>query len=100
MPELTRGTALCPGTYDPVTFGHLDIIGRAANVFDRVVVAVVNKPVRKGSQTVFSDTPAARATSATVTCSKPRSTNSRSAASAIVCRTCCFFSCRSPLISR
>jgi len=54
VPELTRGTALCPGTYDPVTFGHLDIIGRAANVFDRVVVAVVNKPVRKGSQTVFT----------------------------------------------
>jgi pantetheine-phosphate adenylyltransferase len=51
--ELKRGVAVCPGTYDPVTYGHLDIIGRAANVFDRVVVAVVNKPVRKGSQTVF-----------------------------------------------
>jgi len=47
------GTAVCPGTYDPVTFGHLDIIGRASSVFDRVIVAVVNKPVRKG-QTVFS----------------------------------------------
>ena len=52
--ELTRGIALCPGTYDPVTYGHLDIISRAATVFDRVVVAVVNKPVRKGSKTVFS----------------------------------------------
>jgi pantetheine-phosphate adenylyltransferase len=51
--ELTRGIALCPGTYDPVTFGHLDIINRAATVFDRVVVAVVNKPVRKGSSTLF-----------------------------------------------
>jgi pantetheine-phosphate adenylyltransferase len=51
--DLTRGVALCPGTYDPVTFGHLDIITRAASVFDRVVVAVVNKPVRKGSSTVF-----------------------------------------------
>jgi pantetheine-phosphate adenylyltransferase len=51
--DLKRGVALCPGTYDPVTFGHLDIITRAASVFDRVVVAVVNKPVRKGSSTVF-----------------------------------------------
>jgi pantetheine-phosphate adenylyltransferase len=39
--------AVCPGTYDPVTNGHLDIIGRAAQVFDRVVVGVVNQPVRK-----------------------------------------------------
>src|SRR4051794_7393720 len=54
MPELQRGVALCPGTYDPVTLGHLDIINRAAGVFDRVIVAVVNKPVRKGSQTVFT----------------------------------------------
>jgi pantetheine-phosphate adenylyltransferase len=42
-----RRTAICPGTYDPVTNGHLDIIGRAANVFDRVVVGVVNQPTRK-----------------------------------------------------
>jgi pantetheine-phosphate adenylyltransferase len=48
------GTAVCPGTYDPVTFGHLDIVERAAGVFDRVIVGVVNKPVRKGSNTVFS----------------------------------------------
>src|SRR3712207_5067444 len=47
------GTAVCPGSYDPVTFGHLDIIGRAANVFDNVVVGVVNQPVRK-QKTVFS----------------------------------------------
>jgi pantetheine-phosphate adenylyltransferase len=54
VPDLKRGVALCPGTYDPVTFGHLDIVRRAANVFDQVIVAVVNKPVRKGSQTVFT----------------------------------------------
>ena len=42
-----------PGSYDPVTFGHLDIISRAANVFDNVVVGVVNQPVRK-QKTVFS----------------------------------------------
>jgi pantetheine-phosphate adenylyltransferase len=45
--------AICPGTYDPVTYGHLDIITRAANVFDRVVVGVVNQPVRKQT-TVFT----------------------------------------------
>src|SRR4051812_26752685 len=54
MTEFTRGVALCPGTYDPVTFGHLDIIGRAAAVFDKLIVAVVDKPVRKGSKTLFS----------------------------------------------
>ena len=54
MPELKRGVAVCPGTYDPVTFGHLDIVRRAAGVFERVIVAVVEKPVRKGSTTVFT----------------------------------------------
>jgi pantetheine-phosphate adenylyltransferase len=39
--------AVCPGSYDPVTNGHLDVIGRAARVFDTVVVGVVNNPVRK-----------------------------------------------------
>jgi pantetheine-phosphate adenylyltransferase len=45
--------AICPGTYDPVTNGHLDIISRAARVFDRVVVGVVNQPVRK-QETLFT----------------------------------------------
>lgn len=39
--------ASCPGSYDPVTNGHLDIIGRAARIFDRVIVGVVNQPLRK-----------------------------------------------------
>jgi len=37
-------TALCPGTFDPVTNGHLDVVGRAASTFDAVVVAVVENP--------------------------------------------------------
>ncbi len=37
-------TALCPGTFDPVTNGHLDVIGRAASMFDDVVVAVLENP--------------------------------------------------------
>jgi pantetheine-phosphate adenylyltransferase len=45
--------AVCPGTYDPITNGHLDVIERASKLFDEVVVGVVNHPVRKG-QTVFS----------------------------------------------
>jgi len=46
-------TAICPGTFDPVTNGHLDVIGRCSKLYDRVIVAVVNLPWRKGS-TVFS----------------------------------------------
>jgi pantetheine-phosphate adenylyltransferase len=46
-------TVICPGSYDPVTNGHLDIISRAANVFDRVIVGVVNNPPRKEG-TLFS----------------------------------------------
>ena len=45
--------ALCPGTFDPVTYGHLDVITRAAAMYDLVVVGVVNLPWRKGG-TVFS----------------------------------------------
>ncbi len=45
--------AICPGSYDPVTNGHLDIISRASLMFDKVVVAVVNLPVRKGD-TLFT----------------------------------------------
>jgi pantetheine-phosphate adenylyltransferase len=45
--------AVCPGSYDPITNGHLDVIGRAAELFDDVVVAIVNHPVRKGG-TLFT----------------------------------------------
>ena len=47
------GTVVCPGSYDPVTMGHIDIIGRVSNVFDQVIVAVVNQPVRK-QKTLFN----------------------------------------------
>jgi pantetheine-phosphate adenylyltransferase len=40
-------TAIYPGTYDPVTFGHVDIIRRAASIFDRVVIGVVRHPSHK-----------------------------------------------------
>ena len=45
-------TAISPGTYDPVTNGHVDVIRRAAGIFDRVVVGVVGTPSHK--QPMFS----------------------------------------------
>jgi len=45
-------TAICPGSYDPVTNGHVDIIRRAALIFDRIVVGVVRDPHHKA--TLFS----------------------------------------------
>jgi pantetheine-phosphate adenylyltransferase len=44
--------AVCPGSYDPVTYGHLDVISRASAMFEQVIVAVVNLPIRKG-KTLF-----------------------------------------------
>jgi len=43
--------AICPGTFDPITNGHVDIIKRAASVFDEVVVAIVKNPSKN---TLFS----------------------------------------------
>jgi len=40
-------SAICPGSYDPVTNGHVDVIRRAAAIFDRVVVGVVRDPTHK-----------------------------------------------------
>ena len=48
-----RAIAVCPGTYDPVTNGHLDVIRRAARLYHEVIVAVVNRSVRK-SNAIFS----------------------------------------------
>jgi pantetheine-phosphate adenylyltransferase len=45
-------TCICPGSYDPVTHGHLDIIRRAATIFERVIVGVVRDPQHKS--TMFS----------------------------------------------
>jgi pantetheine-phosphate adenylyltransferase len=53
MGERTSGKAVCPGSYDPVTLGHVDIITRTAEVFDRVIVGVVNLPIRK-QKTLFT----------------------------------------------
>ncbi len=44
--------AVCPGSFDPPTLGHLDVIGRAAGLFDRVTVAVLVNPDKKGMFTL------------------------------------------------
>jgi pantetheine-phosphate adenylyltransferase len=53
MSDENPRVAVCPGSYDPVTNGHLDVITRASRVFDKVVVGVVNNPVRK-QKTLFT----------------------------------------------
>ena len=45
-------TAICPGSFDPVTLGHLDIISRAAKIFDRIIVAVPVNPDKRYSFSV------------------------------------------------
>ena len=41
--------AVCPGSYDPVTNGHVDVVTRAATLFDEVVVAVLYNPAKQGT---------------------------------------------------
>jgi pantetheine-phosphate adenylyltransferase len=53
MTPSTKSIAVCPGSYDPITNGHLDVIRRAARLYDEVVVAVVNRSARK-SKALFS----------------------------------------------
>jgi pantetheine-phosphate adenylyltransferase len=50
---IDKSIAVCPGSYDPITNGHLDVIRRTAALYDEVVVAVVNRSVRK-SPTLFA----------------------------------------------
>jgi pantetheine-phosphate adenylyltransferase len=47
MSSASPVTAICPGTYDPVTNGHLDVIRRTAEIFERVIVGVVREPSHK-----------------------------------------------------
>ena len=53
MTPADKTIAVCPGSYDPLTNGHLDVIRRAANLYDEVVVAVVNRSTRK-SKSLFA----------------------------------------------
>jgi|SRR6478672_4231818 pantetheine-phosphate adenylyltransferase len=53
QPPTEHRIAVCPGSYDPITNGHLDVITRASKLFDEVVIAVVNASVRK-NKALFS----------------------------------------------
>lgn len=46
-PDVSESIAIYPGTFDPITMGHLDIIKRGLNLFDRVIVAVARHPQKK-----------------------------------------------------
>ncbi len=41
---MTERTAICPGSFDPITVGHIDIIKRAATMFDKIIVVVMKNP--------------------------------------------------------
>ena len=45
-------TAIYPGSFDPITNGHLDIVERAANLFDRLIIVVADNPNKKYTFTV------------------------------------------------
>ena len=40
---------VCPGSYDPVTMGHVDVISRAARLYDQVIVAIMHNPAKRGT---------------------------------------------------
>ncbi len=50
MSEVIR-RCVCPGSYDPVTLGHLDVFRRASELYDEVVVAVLHNPAKRGTFT-------------------------------------------------
>ena len=43
--------AICPGSFDPITKGHLDIVNRACKLFDKVIIALSINPQKQGSFT-------------------------------------------------
>jgi len=48
----TTRRALTPGSYDPITLGHVDVIARAAALYDEVIVAILHNPAKAGTFTV------------------------------------------------
>ncbi len=52
MSEQQIRRAVCPGSYDPVTLGHVDVLVRAARLYDEVVVAVLHNPAKQGTFTI------------------------------------------------
>ena len=48
---MSERIAICPGSFDPITLGHLDIITSAASMFDKIIVVVMNNPKKHYSFT-------------------------------------------------
>ena len=44
---MNKKIAVCPGSFDPITFGHLDIVRRGLGVFDKVIIAIGHNPLKK-----------------------------------------------------
>ncbi len=51
--DLSGRRCVCPGSYDPVTNGHLDVVLRAAELFDEVIIAIVHNPSKLGTFPIF-----------------------------------------------
>ena len=49
MPDAPPHRCVCPGSFDPVTSGHVDVVRRAAGLFDEVVVAVLTNPAKRAT---------------------------------------------------
>jgi pantetheine-phosphate adenylyltransferase len=50
--ELTQKVAVYPGSFDPVTYGHIDIIQRGRKIFDKIIVSILHNPAKKSLFTV------------------------------------------------
>lgn len=49
---MNKKQAICPGSFDPITYGHLDIISRGARVFDEIIIVVANNESKDSLFTV------------------------------------------------
>ena len=52
---MNKRIAVCPGSFDPITLGHLDIIHRAASMFDELIVVIMTNPAKKCSFTADTE---------------------------------------------
>lgn len=50
--KLARRLAVCPGSFDPLTLGHVEMVGRARTLFDGVIVAILRNPSKRALFTV------------------------------------------------
>ena len=48
-------TAIYPGSFDPVTYGHVDIVQRGRKLFDKIIVAILHNPAKKSLFTIGED---------------------------------------------